>query len=378
MAFIKKLANYPYLLIIAVVTVSTFMLYLPFMTNTLQYLGFEGSNVNMQTVYQNYDGLLYVVPAKAGYNANNIENLRLEFPLPTEYYPAHLPLYPFLIAIAAPVLGFLKSMLFVTMLGSIALTTFFYYFVSKLKLSINPLYLTVAFLFLPRFLIVRSVGAPETFFLLFIISSVYFFEKKNYFLAGLLGGLSVMTKTPGILLGVAYGLVALETIIKEKRFDFKWFYLLFIPGGLLAVFYIYYLQTGDFFAYFNSGDNIHLETPFTIFNFYKKWIGTAWLEDLIFYFLMYVYAIISLKDSKYRSLFYFPLVFLSASIFVAHRDLARYMLPIWPFAAIALAPVLGSKKFLLTLLFLLPALYLYALNFMQFNIIPVADWRPFL
>ena len=165
-----------------------------------------------------------------------------------------------------------------------------------------------------------------------------------------------MTKTPGILLGVAYGLVALETIIKEKRFDFKWFYLLFIPGGLLAVFYIYYLQTGDFFAYFNSGDNIHLETPFTIFNFYKKWIGTAWLEDLIFYFLMYVYAIISLKDSKYRSLFYFPLVFLSASIFVAHRDLARYMLPIWPFAAIALAPVLGSKKFLLTLLFLLPAL----------------------
>ena len=73
-------------------------------------LGFEETNVSMPTVYQNYDGLLYVVPAKAGYNAKNIENLRLEFNLPTEYYPAHLPLYPFLISLFAPVLGFLKSM----------------------------------------------------------------------------------------------------------------------------------------------------------------------------------------------------------------------------------------------------------------------------
>lgn len=378
MAFIKKLANYPYLLIIAVVIVSTFLLYLPFMTNTLGYLGFEGTNVNMQTVYQNYDGLLYVVPAKAGYNARNIENLRLEFPIPTEYYPAHLPVYPFLISIFAPLIGFLKSMLFVTLIGSMALATFFYYFVSKLKLSINPLYLTIAFLFLPRFLIVRSVGAPETFFLLFIISSVYFFEKKNYFLAGLLGGLSVMTKTPGILLAVAYGLVALETLIKEKKFNFQWFYLLLIPGGLLAVCYIYYLQTGNFFAYFNSGDNLHLETPFTIFNFYKKWIGTAWVEENLFYFFLYLYGIVSLKDTKYRSMFYFPFVFFTASIFVAHLDLARYMLPVWPFAAVAMAPFLTSKRFLIVLLLLFPAVYLYALNFMQFNIIPVADWRPFL
>jgi hypothetical protein len=54
------------------------------------------------------------------------------------------------------------------------------------------------------------------------------------------------------------------------------------------------------------------------------------------------------------------------------------MLPIWPFAAIAIAPILTSKKFIITLIILLPAIYLYALNFMLSNIIPVADWRPFL
>lgn len=368
----------PYLLIIAVVVISSFLLYLPFLTNTLQYLGFPETNLTMQRVYQNYDGVLYIVPAKAGYNAKSIENLRLEFPLPTEYYPAHLPLYPFLISVFAPVIGFLKSMLFVSILGSIALGMFFYYFVSKLKLSVNPLYLTIVFLFLPRFFIVRSVGAPETFFLLFIVSSVYFFEKKNYFLAGLLGGLSAMTKSPGILLAGAYGLVALETLIKEKKFNFRWLYLLLIPGGLLAVFYIYFIQTGDFFAYFNSGDNIHLVSPFAVFNFYKKWIATAWLEEILFYFIMYLYAILTLKNTKHRSLFYLPLVFFTASIFVAHRDLARYMLPIWPFAAIALSPLFTSKKFMLVILLLLPAIYLYALNFMLYNVIPVADWRPFL
>lgn len=378
MNLLKKLEKYPYAFIIAVVLVSTVILYTPFITNTVKYLGFPGKDVTMQTIYKNYDGMLYIVPAKAGYNPKNIEKLRLEFGLPTEYFTAHLPLYPFLIAAFAPVLGYLKSMLFVSLLGSVVVAVFFYYVVSKLKLSVSPLLLTIVFLFLPRFFIVRNVGAPETLFLLFILSSVYFFEKKNYLLAGLLGGFSVMTKTPGILLFGAYGLVALEKIMKEKKFEWKWFYLALIPVGLLIVFYIYYMQTGNFFAYFKSGDNIHLEYPFSVFNFTKRWIDTAWLEEIVLYFFMYLLAIVTLKDTKYRSLFYFPLVFFAASIFVAHRDLSRYMLPIWPFACIAFAPLFSSKKFLFVLILLLPAIYLYSINFMQYNILPVSDWRPFL
>jgi hypothetical protein len=167
-------------------------------------------------------------------------------------------------------------------------------------------------------------------------------------------------------------------LYRERKFRFGWLYLLFIPAGLVTLFLFYARQYGDFWAYFNSGDNLHLVAPFSVFNFQKRWVDTAWLEEIVLYFILYLYSIINLKDSKYRSFFYFPLVFFAASILVDHRDLSRYMLPIWPFAVISFERLFTSKKFIITMLILLPAIYLYAMNFMLYNILPVSDWRPFL
>lgn len=364
--------------IIATVLLSSFALYVPFIFNLVSYLGFKEIQASMLTVYQNFDGVLYIVPAKTLYVPQAIEALRLEQGLPNIYYAAHLPLYPFLIRLFASVFEYLPAMILVNLMFSCLLAVSFYLFLKHFKLTEKPLLLTIVFLFLPRFFVVRSVGSPESLFLFLILGSVFFFEKKNYLLAGIMGGLSVWVKSPGILLAGAYGLVILEELIKTKRFKFEWLYLLFIPAGLLGLFSFYALQYGDFYAYFNSGDNLHLVSPFSVFNFQKRWVGTAWLEELIFYSILYVYSLIHLKDIKQRSLFYFPLVFFIATIFVDHRDWARYMLPIWPFACIALQQTFTSKKFFITILILLPAIYLYAINFMLYNILPVSDWRPFL
>lgn len=377
MDFLKKHTN-PYFLIIAVVVLSTFVLYLPFITNTLQYLGFQAPNVNMQTVYQNYDGVLYIVPAKAWYNPKAIEALRLEQQLPLEYYAAHLPLYPVFISLFGPLIGYLPSMIVVTILFSILLAMMFYYLVSKLNVSAHPLLLTIVFLFLPRFFIIRNVGAPETLFLFLILASIYFFEKKNYLLAGLLGGLSAATKTPGVLLFVAYALVFFEQYRKEKKISVQWLSILLIPLGLVIVFLLYGMQFGDFYAYFHTSGVVPMPYPFSVFNFNAKWVDTAWLEEIVLYFFLFLYAVFQLRDSKYRSFYYFSLVFFIATIFVQHRDLSRYLLPLWPFAAIAFEKTFTSKKFLLVCILLLPAIYFYAWNFLQFNILPIADWRPFL
>ena len=119
-----------------------------------------------------------------------------------------------------------------------------------------------------------------------------------------------MTKTPGILLFAGYGLVFVERFIKTKKISWQWLGIILIPLGLLGVFGLYAVQYKDFFAYFHSGDNIHLVFPYSVFNFQKSWVGTAWLEEIIFYYFMYGLALINLKDSKYRSFFYFGLVFL--------------------------------------------------------------------
>ena len=338
------------------------------------------------TIYRHYDGPWYLVAAKTFYDPDKIKGLKLQSALPEKYFAAHLPLYPALIRAVGESgvfgeLGYLKSMVSVNLLATVGLALFFYWFLVKFKLTRNPLLLVGVFLFLPRFLVIRSVGAPESLFLLLILLSLYFFEKERFALAGLFGALATMTKTPGILLLGAYCLVFIEKLLLKhpKRVEkFKWLGVAIIPLGLLVVFLIYGRQYGDFLAYFHSGDNIHLVFPFSVFDFTKIWVGTAWLEDVVFYFFLYGLTTFSLKDNKLRSFFYYSLIFFIATVFVQHRDISRYSLPMWPMALIAFEKFFTSKKFLIIFLILLPAIYFYAWNFLGYNVMPIADWAPFL
>ncbi|MEK7071110.1 MAG: hypothetical protein AAB966_04845, partial [Patescibacteria group bacterium] len=197
------------------------------------------------------------------------------------------------------------------------------------------------------------------------------------FFSALMGSIAVATKTPAMLLIPAFLLTSIEQWRTTKKINWGLLWYLLIPLSLFGVFCLYAVQMGDFFAYFNSGDNIHLVFPFAAFNFQKLWVGTAWLEDVLFYFFIYTLTIISLRDTKYRSFFYFGLVFLLAVLFVEHRDIARYSLPLWPLFCIRFEKFLTSKPFLLTGLLILPGIYMYAWNFMLYNIMPVTNWKPF-
>lgn len=363
-------------IIISVVLLSTLLIYLPFIFK-LWIGGLQLANSDLSYIYRNYDGPLYIIPAKTFYNTAAIRNLGIELPLDPKYFAAHLPVYPVFIRLFS-FMGYLHSMVFVNILSTAALALLFYHILRRYKLSANPVLLTTIFLFLPRFLVVRSVGAPESLFMLLILASLYCFEQKKYFLAGIAGALATATKTPGILLIAAYGLVIVERFVKTRRFDPRTLFLLLIPAGLAGVFYLYYVQMGDFFAYFHTGGVVPIVYPYAAFNFQKTWIGTAWLEDIIMYFFLYLYAAVSMKEVKQRSFFYFAVVFFAATTFVQHRDIARYSLPLWPIACIALNQWFTSRKFLVVFLILLPAIYLYAWNFIVYNIIPISNWAPFV
>ena len=319
-----------------------------------------------------------------------IDRFPLAVVLPVKYYAAHLPLYPLLIHLFAPLFNYAKSMIFVNIASTIGLALFFYYLVKQFNLTKRPTILTIVFLMLPRFLIIRSIGAPESLFILLVLLSLFFFEKEKYLLSGLFGGLATMTKTPGILLFLTYLLFFTEKLFfersRESRLNrdrqtrtikWNWLFILLIPVGLLLVFFFYQIQYNDFFAYFHSGDNIHLVAPFAAFNSQNRWVGTAWLEDIIFYFFLYFLTTVSLKNIKYRSFFYFSLVFFIATTLVQHRDIGRYSVPLWPMACIALEKFFTSKKFLMALVILLPAIYLYAWNFSLQNVMPVTEWQQF-
>jgi len=377
---------------------------MPFILKTDSLYGIDTKSISFQTVLQHWDGPLYIIPAKTLYDPQNETLANAPLGLETKYFAAHLPLYPLTIKALAPLVGFPKATAASTLLFSIFLFWFFYYFLNQLKLTNKPLLLTAVFMFItPRFFVVRSVGSPEPIFVLFILASLFYFIRKKYLLAGLTGALAIMTKTPAALLLVAYLGIILQDFMKDKKIDWRWLWLGLIPGGLLLVFAWYGRQYGDFLVYFHSGDNLHLLfPPFKVFNFQKNWVDTGWLEEVLFVYFFYGLTLVELwPESRMSSwitrifsnlkevfqrnqtrvnqvFFYFTLVFFISLISVQHRDIARYSIPLLPIALITFERFFTSKKFIIVLVFLLPAIYLYAWNFMLFNIAPITDWVPFL
>lgn len=373
--FFGKYKSYLYILLFVIF--SSFLVWLPFIQQ-LSFLGLRAANTDTGLVYRNYDGLLYVIAAKSWYKQAIIDSLHIDVPLDSRYYAAHLPLYPALITFFAFVVGYVKSMMFTTLFFTVLLGWFFYYFIQKLRLSEKPLLLTFIFLMLPRFLVVRSVGSPESMFMLLILISIFFFEKKNYLVAGIAGGLATMTKLPGILLFPALGLIEVFKTIVTEKFEKRALWLLMIPAGLGAVCLIYQRQMGDFFAYWNTGYVVPMPYPYSVFNSGARWVGTHWLEETVLYFALYAMTVIYAYRHRVKSLFYFSLIFFIGLIFVQHRDISRYALPLWPVTCIIFERFLTSKKTLLALLVIVPAIYLYTWTFIQGNAMPVSNWAPFL
>lgn len=361
------------LIITAVFLLISLLTWLPFLA------GFGGG---LSTLFKNYDGPNYVVIAKSGYNASFIRS-HFSLPTPVEYYPAHLPAYSVSIAFFNFFLPGPVAMLASTLVFTILATITFYLFLKKFKLSENPLWLSLVFLVFPaRWIAVKAVGSPEPLFIFAILASFYFFKCKKFLLAGLFGALAQITKSPGILLFLGYlsylsYLSVLERNLKNLLKNSL--PLLLIPFSALAVFVFYKFRTGDFLAYFHSGDNFHLFfPPYQAFSQTRSWLGDFWREDLVWQYLFGALAVTMLIKRKLFDLAGFAGIFFTATLFIAHRDIARYSLPLVPFALIAFDEFIQKKEFKIALLIVLPAIYLYAINFIAGNIAPIADWAPYL
>jgi hypothetical protein len=254
----------------------------------------------------------------------------------------------------------------------------FYKLFFKQKLAFWITFLTI--FFPARLFVLRLVGAPETWFLSFVLLSIIFFKKKNFWVSAIFAALSQFLKSPAILLFVAYFIMAVLDYLKTKKINYQYLFYLLIPLSALSIFYFYYLQTGDFLAYFHSGDNIHLTPfPYQVFVSTRAWINTIWLEDVIYIFALCFLAIARLwKKFKIDILFIFPLIFTLATVMVAHRDISRYLAPVYPFVFLAFGKKIASSKVRLIFIILIPAVILYSINFLIGNVAPIADWTPYL
>lgn len=376
-----------FLIILVAVIVPVLLIWLPFFLRLPSLWGIKLPQNGMETVISNFDGPYYIVVAKSFYNHQTLANF--EFPLPREYYAAHFPGFPIIIKALSPIFGYPWAMMMATLITSVIALWFFYLLLKQLKFGNSALWITLFFAVFPaRWLIVRSIGSPEPLFIAGVLASFYFFLREKFWLAGIAGAVAMATKSPGILLFAALFL----SIVGPRTQDIfinpakalisiipKVVPLLLIPITAIGIFLFYQIQYGDFLAYFHSGDNIHLLfPPFQVFNTAQTWVGTFWLEEIIWIYLFIFLGIFQLIKMRYFHFAWFVGIFGLSTIFVSHRDIARYILPVVPFLFIAFSNILESKPFKWALLLLVIPIYLFSLNFLIGNVTPVADWTPLL
>jgi Gpi18-like mannosyltransferase len=374
----------------AISIIPTILVWMPFLLRIGTFWNIPLPQNGMATIVANYDGPLYLVAAKTLYNKASIET-SFQFPLSAEYYTAHFPLFPLLIKFVGLVINYPYAMLIATVLSSILATYFFMKLISQYVSGKDVLFMTFLFSIFPaRWLIVRSVGSADPLFVASIIASLYYFKNKKYWAAGLWGVIAQITKSPGILLFVSYVVFLLIPVFKNKLIvpAKKWFEsinlektypLLLIPLSLILVFGFYKIVQGDFWAYFHSGDNIHLAfPPFQIFNYSAPWVGTFWLEEIIFIYLLGAIGVYKLFQKKEFELGTFSVIFFLLTLFIAHRDLMRYSLPLVPFLLVAFSDTLIKKEFKVALCVIIIPIYLYSLAFISQNVMPISNWAPFL
>ncbi len=370
--------------------IPTLLIWLPFFFRVGTFWSVPLPQNGMATIVANYDGPLYLVVAKTLYSKALIA-ANYQFPLPTEYYTAHFPLFPLLIRLFSLITNYPYAMLIVTVASSIFAIYFFMKLISQYVGKKDALFLTFLFSIFPaRWLIVRSIGSADPLFVGSIIASLYYFKNKKYWLAGIFGAIAQLTKSPAILLFVAYIIILLVPILKNKiiipvgkwieNLSFrKTFPIFLIPLALIAVFCFYKIVQGDFWAYFHSGDNIHLSfPPFQIFNYSAPWVGTFWLEEIIFIYLLGAVGVYKLFQKKEFELGVFGAIFFFLSLFIAHRDLMRYSLPLVPLLFVAFSDTLIKKEFKIGLAIIIIPIYLYSLAFISQNVMPISNWAPFL
>jgi hypothetical protein len=375
----------------------TLLVWAPFYFRMPQFWSIPLPSDGIQTIAANYDGPLYIVVAKTFYNTQLIQST-FSFPLPLEYYAAHFPLYPALIWIAGSTLNFLFGntfgfpwgMLLVTLLSSIVTIAYFRAYIADFVSKENVLFVTFLFAIFPaRWLIARSTGTPEPLFMGAILASIFHFNKRQYARAGLWGAVAQLTKSPGILLFAAYalyiGLVQFRRAATTsplrwlKTFPWGTYPILLMPVALLGIFWLYGNTFNDYLAYFHSGDNIHLLfPPFQIFDYSQSWVGTHWLEEIVFIYLLAGFGVVKMFKMKMGMAAWFSLVFLTSIIFVSHRDIVRYSLPILPFLYAAYSETITKKEFKYVVGLIVLPIYLFSLSYIANNIMPIADWGPLL
>jgi len=255
----------------------------------------------------------------------------------------------------------------------------FYYLIKKQfnsKIALNALLL---YLFFP-YALFFTTGHTESLFLLLILLTFYFLEKKQYFGASIFGMLVTLTRPNGLIIFFVVALAILLDIIKKKNNNFKEiskkiFYLFIIPLGTFGYSVFNYLKTGNFFYWIESRTKTASGTYPSINNFLHLDLALNRLGSITFRYMevavliiFFLFLLISwfwVRKNKFPLYYwlYSLLVFLMPLLVNNFPSYGRYQLVSFPFF-IFLAIILNNKYLLWLILLGFLGLQIYFIIYM--------------
>ena len=369
--------RWPVLTLVVVNLLATLLVYIPLYENQDGYLRIAFSGLSLDNIYRYWDGPLYLVVAKTFYNVGSPE---------ISAFADLAPGYPATIRLFAYVFGYANGMIAATMAATSLSLWVLYLLLKDMGLADKALWLGFVFVFLPpRWLIYHSVGAAEPLFILEMLAFILFFRRRQYWLAGIAGGAAALTRSPAVLLlGVYLLLIAWEyyqaaprpallSVVRRQVLPMAPFAL-----APLLLFGLFQMQYGDFFAYFHSGDNIHLTgAPFAFI--WPSVLGYNWSEATLWIYFLNAVGILLLWHAGHHDLALFASVLYLPLIFVAHHDVVRYMLPIFPLSLlIGYHRLIDAREFKLAMVLIIPAIYIYTWSGVQTNLAPIDSMQQLL
>lgn len=325
---------------------------------------------DFSAVLRYWDGPNYLEVAKTLYDVPEAHPF-VEAETTPAYFACHLPLYPLLIRLFAPLLGYGAAMLFVTIASAALATLVFWRLLTELRCVQSPWLSALVFTVLPvRWIIYKSVGATEALFLLCVFSSLLAYQRNRFGLALLLAGCCTLTRIVGVLMAVIYAV----DLVRTGRWRLvPWLALVGLP--LLATFTFYHFQYGDFWAYLSWNNHLLSATPMSLFGVFEGY--TPHSNELMFM----LYAVYGLGVALLWGqplLFTYAAVYYVFTLFVQHDDVSRYFLSMAHVALIVgYDRIISSRQFKLLAPALLPLGLAYTSTLIPANTADEDMYRKF-
>ena len=186
-------------------------------------------------------------------------------------YYAYAPLYPFLIKYLSPLfLGSYEfAAFFITNISFIfVMILLFYYLISYIGKTAS-MYAVLGLIVYPASHY-NTICYSEALYFLMVLISVLSYKNKDYMIAALFCGLSILTRINGIALLAGYGLDMLINYLKERNYNFDSIILLLKKGlsflaVVMAVYGLWlvymYAKTDNAFYFLEAQKAWSRETP---------------------------------------------------------------------------------------------------------------------